>query len=636
MSYPKKILVWLDILENPRRIGELEVFESRGKERYSFAYAHDWISNKGAFAIDPALTLGDYLHHSAQLWGCFQDISPDRWGCLLLERQANRASLPKSDSLLGISDNLRLGALRLSLKDHPDHFLAEHRNVPKLVHLQALMAAVQRVEAGQEAADDLRMLVAPGASLGGARPKAIIEDGGALWIAKFPSRTDSQRLTMWEKTAMDLADVSGIVVPQRRAIQRESQKPIYLVKRFDRDDGRRIHFASAMTMLQRTEDDANEASYLDVLDSIQRYSMDPDTDAKEWWARMAFSMVIGNTDDHLRNHGFIRDAHGWRLSPAYDLNFNTDPIETRRHALSFDGQSMKASAKFCIDSRDLFGVSEQEAVQIVSRISKAIDLLPIVAKGNGLRPEEVALIGDAIDKKVLEDLRNQFDGPQHCLKARCNHVAQRSATPMAVMTIEGGIMSETTQSWAQWQTWDAIQASLDAADRMLHKASDLIHKEFEKIEEADQYRIGVDPDLLKDVQKDWIVGLATLQAKGDLTLPALRKVLAEKSGEISPILNGADTKVLMGIIDQVDKQVVDRMLEISSDHLAKAAKEMEVAKEARAILHEYRRQTFKAGHPELAVARQVKSVPGMDGGASDLPASTPAQPQQPRGGGRKP
>lgn len=197
-------------------------------------------------------------------------------------------------------------------------------------------------------------------------------------------------------------------------------------------------------------------------------------------------------------------------------------------------------------------------------------------------------------------------------------------------------MSEPTQSWAQWQTWDAIQASLDAADRMLHKASDLIHKEFAKIEEAGQYRIGVDPDLLKDVQKGWIVGLATLQAKGDLTLPALRKVLAEKSGEISPILNGADTKVLMGIIDQVDKQVVDRMLEISSDHLAKAAKEMEVAKEARAILHEYRRQAFTAGHPALAVSPQVKSVPGMDGGASELPASTSAQPRQPRGGGRKP
>ncbi|WP_312283918.1 HipA domain-containing protein, partial [Candidatus Igneacidithiobacillus taiwanensis] len=308
---------------------------------------------------------------------------------------------------LGVSDFLRLGALRLSLTEQPERMLAEHQEVPKLVHLPALLAAVGDVERNKQSPAELQMLLYPGSSLGGARPKAVIQDAGALWIAKFPSRTDANRIPLWEKTAMDLAARAGILVPPMRVLYRDTEHPVFLIRRFDRHllpDGtqQRIHFASAMTLLARQ--DGDPASWLDLLDAVQQYSAQPQRDASELWRRMVFGMVISNTDDHLRNHGFLRTASGWILSPAYDINFDIADPATRRHALSFDARVTNPSASFALEFTELFGLSATDTMDIIQQIAAAIKEFPMVARQNGLSAEESRRAGLSIRQDILSDL----------------------------------------------------------------------------------------------------------------------------------------------------------------------------------------------------------------------------------------
>ncbi|WP_410013123.1 type II toxin-antitoxin system HipA family toxin [Sodalis sp. C49] len=383
----KSINVTIDWQDNARLVGQLDVYVARGTERYQFTYAADWARN--GFAIDPALELiprTPYVDN--KLWGAFQDISPDRWGRLVQTRVNNR-HLSECDFLLGVSDYMRMGALRLSDAAQPDVFLADNHDVPKLVNLRELEAAVHRFEAGRESASDLAMIAQPGSSLGGAHPKASVEDKHKLWLAKFQSNTDTERVSLWEATMLGLARKAGIRTAHHRVLNAGGDRPVLLVERFDRLDGKRIPFISAMTLLERNENNKEGASYIEIADALTHYSSRPGADRLELFSRMIFNAMTGNIDDHLRNHGFLREPQGWRLSPAYDINPTTEHFARRNHNLSFDGDRSKPSLDTCLALAEFFDAGKAEVNAALTKIAQAVSQWRNIAKGNGLRGEEI-------------------------------------------------------------------------------------------------------------------------------------------------------------------------------------------------------------------------------------------------------
>ncbi len=335
-----------DGLPAPLRLGFLHARRGSGREVFEFefdaaALAHPQI---GDALLDPRL--GQYLgpqHPRAgdEIFGLFADASPDRWGRMLMRRRHERdqragvvpksARLAESDYLLGVHDSFRVGALRLRLDDFGD-FLDNRHDVaaPPFVQVRELEAAslaLERDEDNTAAAgnDWLRMLIAPGGSLGGARPKAsVVDPDGQLWIAKFPSARDTQDVGAWEIVAHTLARACGIRVPASLAKRYGGPHHSFLVRRFDRTaTGRRLHFASAMTLTGRRdgEDASTGASYLDLARVLIAHGAHAAADLRELWSRIVFHLLVSNADDHLRNHGFILEpGKGWRLSPAFDIN----------------------------------------------------------------------------------------------------------------------------------------------------------------------------------------------------------------------------------------------------------------------------------------------------------------------------
>lgn len=410
-----KLLVSLDWRGRRHKVGLLHVFETRGRERYRFSYDRAWVDDPLGFAIDPALELSPYqIYSSANLWGVFQDISPDRWGRLVQDR-VRKGFVSESGYLLGVSDYMRMGALRLSTEDAPETFLAVHQDVPELVHLRALENAVQRLEAGQETSADLAMLAQPGSSLGGARPKAAIEDEGQLWIAKFQSRADTERVCSWEAVMLDMARQAGMSTAPFRVLNADSDRPVLLARRFDRDGQARIPFMSAMTLLERDESSRDTASYLELADAISRYSSRPREDKRELWLRMTFNALAGNTDDHLRNHGFLRDPQGWYLSPAYDLNPSNHPHERRTHALSFDGHGYRPSLATCRELAPSFDVNEPVQAAILGQLGRALANWRATARRYGLTADEIQRMATAFehaDTRALLALPSPAQAPR--------------------------------------------------------------------------------------------------------------------------------------------------------------------------------------------------------------------------------
>ena len=398
----KKIKVSIENPEGFQEIGILEIYESRGTERYQFTYNTEW--TKTGFAIDPELTLTPNIPFiDNKLWGAFQDISPDRWG-RLVQTRVHDGFLAESDFMLGVSDSMRMGALRLSSANHPDVFLADHHDVPKLVHLRELEAAVQRLEAGQETRADLAMIAQPGSSLGGAHPKASVEEDKKLWLAKFQSNTDTERVSLWEATMLDLARMAGIQTANHRVLNADGDRPILLVERFDRQGGQRTPFISAMTLLGRNEASKDSGSYLELADAITKHSIQPKIDRFELFTRMTFNAITGNTDDHLRNHAFLRNYQGWRLSPAYDINPNNDLYERRTHALSFDGNRVKPSLDTCLELAEFFDLNKNEIKMATQKIASAVQNWRQAAQKNGLRNEEISRMDTAFEHKDTEKL----------------------------------------------------------------------------------------------------------------------------------------------------------------------------------------------------------------------------------------
>ena len=335
-----------DGLSAPLRIGFLHARRGAGREIFEFefdatALAHPTLAN---LQLDPRLGLFEGPQHPPQgheTFGVFADASPDRWGRLLMRRRLEReqragrversARLHESDYLLGVHDAFRSGALRLRLNDAGD-FLDNRHGVaaPPFVQLRELEAASLALERDEDntsvAGDDwLRMLIAPGGSLGGARPKAsVVDPAGHLWIAKFPSVRDDHDIGAWELVVHTLARSCGLRVPESMARRFANRHHTFLVKRFDRTAaGRRLHFASAMTLTghQDGEDASTGVSYLEIADVLIKHGAQTGIDLRELWSRIVFNLLVSNTDDHLRNHGFILEpGRGWRLSEAYDMN----------------------------------------------------------------------------------------------------------------------------------------------------------------------------------------------------------------------------------------------------------------------------------------------------------------------------
>ena len=334
----RKIFVYENFSSiEPKKIGILYVDTIRGIEHYSFEYDQDWLKeSKVSFCLDPDISMFSGRQYTEKnIFGMFADASPDRWGRILMKRrEAIKARRERrkpnkmydSDFLLGVYDQTRVGALRFKV-DVNGPFLSDDTETaaPPWATLRSLEEASRQFEKDDNYLNDkwLKQLLKPGSSLGGARPKVTVEDEqGNLWIAKFPSKNDEYDVGAWEKVVHDLAKLCGLNVPESKVEKFSKDGSTFLVKRFDRDGEKRIHFASAMTTLGKNDGASSDdgSSYIDIVDFIKAYGSSPKDDLIELFKRIIFSMSVSNTDDHLRNHGFILNDKGWKLSPLYDVN----------------------------------------------------------------------------------------------------------------------------------------------------------------------------------------------------------------------------------------------------------------------------------------------------------------------------
>ncbi len=387
--------------EEPVLIGRLYVSHVRGKEQFAFEYDHSWlVSDFANYLLDPDLLLYNgrqYVPMDKALFGVFADSCPDRWGRLLMKRreavQARKeARKPKalweSDYLLGVYDKSRMGALRFKTEED-GVFLSgdEELATPPWTTLRTLEAASLGFENDESGLEErwLKQLLAPGSSLGGARPKATVQDEkGNLWIAKFPSKHDEVNSGAWEKVVHDLAELCGLNVPEAKLETLSKNGSTFLVKRFDRDGDKRIHFASAMTLLGKTDGASGNdgSSYLDLVSFIRQNGATPEKDLRELWKRIIFNMAVSNTDAHLRNHGFILTKSGWKLSPLYDVN----PVpygDMLSLNVSMDDSSI--SIELAVSVAKYFDIDEEEAIKLANEIRAAVrNNWERLARDNGL------------------------------------------------------------------------------------------------------------------------------------------------------------------------------------------------------------------------------------------------------------
>ncbi len=389
----KKILVYADWLElkMPQLMGVLSVEYLRGKEIFSFEYNAEWLKSNHAQILDPELGLFSgmqYPRDDKPNFGLFLDSSPDRWGRVLMKRREailaksesrSVKTLHESDFLLGVYDLHRMGALRFKLSedgafldDNKDYSAPPWASIRELEH--ASLELEKNIEQDNpELLKWLNMLMAPGSSLGGARPKASIQHtDGSLWIAKFPSNNDEFDTGAWEIVTNELAQQVGISMAEGIAKKYNSRYHTYLTKRFDRiAEGGRIHFASAMTLLGYTDgvDWQDGVSYLELVEFIIQNGATVKEDLLELFKRIVFSIAVSNTDDHLRNHGFILTKLGWKLSPAYDINPNSSGVGLK---LNISEEDNSLDFDLALNVAEYFRLSEQDAKDIIEHIKKVV------------------------------------------------------------------------------------------------------------------------------------------------------------------------------------------------------------------------------------------------------------------------
>lgn len=399
-------------MQEPKIMGVLSAHYGKGKKAFSFTYDKDWIKSKQQLLLDPDIQFfsGPQYSNSKENFGVFLDSMPDTWGKTLMKRRAAQQAKEKGektptlyeiDFLLGVYDQSRMGALRFKI-DPNASFLDDNNIFPtppwsSIRELQEAAKAFESEKDNEEVKKWLAILMAPGSSLGGARPKAnILDDGGNLWIAKFPSKNDTIDKAAWEFLAYKLALNSGIDMASSKIEKVTGKHHTFFTKRFDRINGERIHFASAMTMTSNNEDTIrdNPASYLEIAEFIQNYGANIDNDLQQLWRRIVFNIAISNTDDHLRNHGFILTENGWVLSPAYDINPSTDKDGL---ALNIDMDNNALDFELAKSVGEYFRLNNREMDVIINQVKSAVSSWKDIAGKIGISKKEVKLMENAFN-----------------------------------------------------------------------------------------------------------------------------------------------------------------------------------------------------------------------------------------------
>jgi len=407
------IEVHIDLAGDLRQVGLARRNIVRGAETIVFEYAAGWLADPDRFSIEPALALtrGTFAPPPARpIFGSIGDSAPDAWGRRLMQRAERRQAeregravrtLTESDYLLGVSDETRLGALRFRWQGDEVFQAPRRAGVPALIELGRLLQVTERILRDEETDEDLQLIFAPGSSLGGARPKAsIIDQHGHLSIAKFPKETDDYSVETWEEVALRLAERAGIVTPNHELLH-VAGKAVLLSRRFDRAEATRIPFLSAMAMTGSK--DGERGSYPDIVDALTQHGARAKADAQALFRRVAFSVMISNVDDHLRNHGFLWLGNaGWSLSPAYDLNPVPSDIKARVLATNIDLDEGTCSIDLLEAAAEYFGLGLEPARAIIKEVAIVTALWRDVAKEVGARAVEITRMASAFQH---DDLR---------------------------------------------------------------------------------------------------------------------------------------------------------------------------------------------------------------------------------------
>ncbi|WP_427888883.1 type II toxin-antitoxin system HipA family toxin [Kribbella sp. GL6] len=401
MSEPA--LVSVDLDGDTVKVGTAYFSRRRNILSTTFRYDETYLARTGAYAIDPAMPLTQGSHTIAGMPGALADCSPDRWGKNLIGKQVRLRALREGrtspsvsdvDYLLGVSDLTRQGSLRFRTSP-AGPYLDPDLTVPKLVELPRLLQAADAVARDPDDLSAVKDLLDAGSgSLGGARPKASVRDGDRLLIAKFPHHGDDWDVIGWEKTALDLAHRSGIAVPTRRLVT-VGGRPVLVLERFDRDRVGRVGYMSAMTMVQGK--DGTPSDYLEIAETLTEYGSRVGADLRQLWRRVAFSIAVHNTDDHLRNHGFLRDGRsGWRLSPAFDVNPNPD-VGSQRVTGIGGAYHRDDELTGLMSYAASFRIGTDEARRILQEVLDGTAAWRDVARGNGVSEDELPRFENALD-----------------------------------------------------------------------------------------------------------------------------------------------------------------------------------------------------------------------------------------------
>lgn len=413
----KKLFVYADFdwLESPQLIGELSYDSVRGNDTYGFAFDKGWLAkHDGLFLSDDLNNYPgvQYTQPGKEIFACFSDALPDRWGRTLLNRREQIAAtdenrsvrrLSSFDYLVGIDDYSRVGAFRFS-ETKGGEFINTSQNfkVPPLASVRELMRAANEIELSEEehvlpSKKWIVQLLHPGTSLGGARPKAsVLDEDGSLTVAKFPSRKDDYDVAAWEHFCHVMARKAGINVAGTRIIS-GGDYHILLSHRFDRtNDGERIHFASALTLLGLTDGDnaSTGYGYTDIVDFIIQHGCNVEKNLEELYRRVAFNIIVGNSDDHFRNHGFLLTRKGWELSPTYDLN----PTLSEHQSLLINRSTNVADLDILLSSSDEYMIPQKRAEAIIAEVKAAMQSWQTEARRLGIPQRDIDTFAPRINK----------------------------------------------------------------------------------------------------------------------------------------------------------------------------------------------------------------------------------------------
>lgn len=406
-----------DWLETPQLIGELSYDSVRGNETYGFSYDKDWLAKYGDICLSEDLQNFpgvQYTRPERDIFACFSDALPDRWGRILLNRREQIAAseekravrrLSSFDYLTGIDDFSRMGGFRFG-ESQGGKFIncEEFFRVPPLTKVRELMRAAHEIELSEEkhllpSKKWLAQLLHPGTSLGGARPKAsVIDEDGSLTVAKFPSRKDDYDVARWEHFCHVMGRKAGLNVAETRTINGEAYH-ILLSKRFDRNgQGKRIHFASALTLLGLTDGDnaSTGYGYTDIVDFIIQHGSNVEKNLEELYRRVAFYIIVGNSDDHFRNHGFLLTRKGWELSPAYDIN----PTIAETQSLLINRMTNESNLEILLASPSDYMLSADKATGIINEVKNAMKSWRSEARRLGLPQHDIEMFAPRFDKWV--------------------------------------------------------------------------------------------------------------------------------------------------------------------------------------------------------------------------------------------